>query len=190
MSIVMVSICAVRAGPRYPDDAAAVVVGDDRDVLVVTAVAQLVDADSLQAAEPVLRPEPCDDALDDQADGLPGDRHHRRDRRLVGALREVRHDLLERVREARACRRPRHHLRRHAASWALDAPRLILERDGETADVEVPPLATSPVVARRAAAASRAERRAFRGLHRDDELGRREPEGENARVLQAEQLAQ
>jgi hypothetical protein len=70
---------------------------------------------------------------------------------------------------------------------ALDTPRLVLERDGDAADVEVPPLAPSPVVPRRATAAARAERRALRGLHRHDELGFREPESKDARVLQAEQ---
>ena len=126
----------VLAG-RYPHDAAAVV-GHDGDVLVVAAVAELVDADPLQAGEAVCRPEPPHDALEDQPDGLPGDRHHRRDRRLVGPLGEVRDDLLERMREPRAGRRPRHHLGRHAAARAVDAPRLVLERDPETADVEVP----------------------------------------------------
>jgi hypothetical protein len=74
---------------------AALVVDDDRDVLVVPAVAQLVDTEETQVVERVAGTKPRHHALDDAADRRPPDAHHVAERRLVGSLREVGDVLLE-----------------------------------------------------------------------------------------------
>jgi len=64
-----------------------------------TTVAQLVDADVRQTIEWIGTLVTWEYTLDDRPHGLPANSHECAERRLVGALREVRHLLLELVGE-------------------------------------------------------------------------------------------
>ena len=173
-----------------PDDAPGVVVRHEREVLVVPAVRQLVDADPLEPIEPVVGGQTRDDALDDASHGGPGHAHHARHGRLIGSLRERGDRVLEDLGEARAGYRPWDHLDDDAARPAVDAPQGVLQLDGETAGVEVTPSPHAAVIPGPAFSAGRAEGRALRRGDPDHEARFGEPEPGDARVLQAEQRAQ
>ncbi len=103
-----------------PDDLAGLVVGHDRHVLVVFAIAQLVDADDAQPVQPLVwSKQPTDDALDDAADGGPGDPHQSGNSRLVHTLREVGGLVFEGPREHRARFGPRQKLRPYTTARAI-----------------------------------------------------------------------
>src|SRR5579871_1240048 len=70
-----------------PDDSTAHVVGDDRDVLVVPAVRQLIDTDARETFKRVLVQLPLDDAPGYAPDRRPRHSHDRAHRRLVRSLR-------------------------------------------------------------------------------------------------------
>jgi hypothetical protein len=67
------------------------------------------------------------------------DAHHRYDGRLVGALRQVRHLLLERVREGRVRCGPRNQLRANAAASAIDTTQVIAKLRVHAAEVDMAP---------------------------------------------------
>jgi hypothetical protein len=140
-----------------PDDALARVVDDDRDVLVVASVRQLIDPDVRQVVEFVADLAACDHALEDVADRDPADAQQVADRRLVAALGEAPNVVLERPREPRAGLGPRDLLHLDATSWALDPTDVVAQMQQHPADVEMAPAATAiSVVARTALPAARA----------------------------------
>jgi len=141
--------CAGAVSLSSPDDPLLVVVDDDGDVAVPPAVAELVDADALEVSEPVGVELLGDDALDDVADGGPGDAEDRGDLGLVRDLRQVGGHVLEVDGEAAVAPGPRHLLDVYAAIRAVDATRGVLEEDPECSDPEVDPASgRSLVIAR------------------------------------------
>src|ERR1019366_1340259 len=139
------------------------------DVLVVPAVAKLVDADEAQTVERIVGAQPSHHPLDDAADRGPADAHHVAERRLVGPLREVGDVLLELVGEPGLRRCPRHQLHRHPPPWTADATDLVAEPQAHPRHVQVPPATPLVAVVNRTNAleAPRAERHA--GGRRDVE---------------------
>lgn len=91
-----------------PDDAAALVIDHDGDVLVVPAVAELVHADQPQAVEAVSvrSARALDDSPDQRADGAPGRAQQGDDGGLAALLGEEGGSLFECVGEVAAVRRP------------------------------------------------------------------------------------
>src|SRR5438552_2330553 len=123
-----------------PDDPALDVIGDERQVVVVLPVADLIDADGREAIELVRSPSPLHDALVAAPDRAPGDPEHVLDRGLVATLREVSHLLVEVVREPRArLRAPRHALDDDAALRALNAANVVAQEQRDPREVEVSP---------------------------------------------------
>jgi len=149
---------------------AAPVVDHHGDILVVTSIGQLVDADLREAIERIAVFATGNDALDDRTDGAPRHAHHRADRGLVAALREVADMVLERSGEQRACLGPRQPLDLDAARRALDASRVVAKMKLHPSHVEVPPVAVvKAVVARADLSAFRATRAAPRRCYIDDQ---------------------
>src|SRR5690606_33632171 len=132
-----------------PDDALARVVDDDRDVLVVASVRQLVDPDVRQPVEFVADLSACDHALDDVADRLPVDAHQVADRRLVAALGEAPDVVLERPREPHPGLGPRYLLHLATTTWALDPTDVVAQMQQHPADVEMAPAAAAIMVVAR-----------------------------------------
>lgn len=125
---------------RGPDQATRVVVDHDRQVLVATLVADLVDADAAQAIEPIIsRPALGDDPFDDAADRAPGDPHHRAERRLVHTRREPGDGLLEVPGESRAMSGPRNTSDDDTVLRAANANRAAEQHDLAGAKVESSP---------------------------------------------------
>ena len=132
-----------------PHDRAALVVDDGRDVLVVLAVAELVDADVAEAVEArVERSEVLvNHALDDSLHRAPGGPQRAADECQSGVLGEVGTALLEGPREVAVVGRPGDLLGRGPSALpALDAPNFVPEVDLPAAAVEVPPPADPAVV--------------------------------------------
>jgi hypothetical protein len=179
----------VLAGLR-PDDALRAVIDDDGDVLVVPAVRELVDADVREPVEQVGALVALDHALDDVADGGPGDAHQRADGGLVAALGEAADLVLEGAREPGADVGPRHVLDDDAAARAVDPADIVVEVPGHPGEVEVPPASASTVVATAGAAAAGAPRAAPGRRDLDLEAGVRERATARAGVFQAEQLGE
>ena len=155
---------APLAGPHHPPT---VMIDDHCQVVVPFAVAELIDADSLQPVKARRVQLPRHHPLDDAADRLPRDGHQTTDRRAVHRLRQIRHQLLARRRESAAARRPRHLFDPHPAVTARHPPRRIPQPHRRRSPRHMPPQPLrSPVVARRAAAArpaaGPAPRRAYR----------------------------
>ena len=115
---------------------------------MVPPVAEFVDADNAQAVESVhvaaLAP---DHALDDLADGFPGDPHEDGDGRLVVLLGQVGGVHLERSREARARFGPGDSLDFDPAVPAVDASHAVPQSEFHTREVEVSP-ESRPLVVR------------------------------------------
>jgi hypothetical protein len=152
------------------------------------AVRQLVDADVGQIFEAIGRAEPAHDTRHDVPHGRPGDPQHRRNGRLVGALRQVRRRLLELTGEPRPVLGPRDELGQDAAAPTVDAAQAVAQQHDHPPEVQVPPEPRSLVVhPRRPPAAPRAARRSGRRRHVDDQAGRGELEAEDASELQPEQ---
>jgi len=123
------------------------VVDDARDVLVVPAVRQLVDAHVLEALETIGGAEPGDDAPDDLADSAPRDAEQPRGRRPIHDLREVRGLVLEVAREARTGIGSRHELGANTAACpAVNAPMAVSQRHLHPGEIEVPPSPVAVVV--------------------------------------------
>jgi hypothetical protein len=123
------------------------VVDDDRDVLVVAPVRELVDADLREVVERVAALPTCDDPLDDRSDGVPRNAHHVADRGLVAPLGQVADVVLERPREPRAGFGPRYLFDLDAAARAVDAARVVAQLHHHPGEVEMPPApATTAVV--------------------------------------------
>jgi len=129
-----------------PHDRARGVVGDGRQVAVMAAIADLVDADADQALQAPVIEVIGDHARDDRADRVPPDPEQAGDRRERHLLRQPRHDVLEVARVRRARPRPRHRLGPHAARRAAQAAQLALDPATAGAQVEMAPALDAPVV--------------------------------------------
>jgi hypothetical protein len=92
------------------DDLAEVVVGDQRQVVVLLAVAHLVHAHPVQPVQSGVVELVGHDPFDDRPDGTPVDPAQLGDRGLVAALRQPRHDILEVAREPGTVTGERHGL--------------------------------------------------------------------------------
>ena len=97
---------AVAAG-RAPHDRARRVVGDRRQIAVMAAIADFVDADADEALEAVTVEVIGDDAGDDRSDRVPADPEQSGDRRERHLLRQPRDCVLEVARVLRARAGPR-----------------------------------------------------------------------------------
>lgn len=126
-----------------PDDAARVVVQDDRHVLEALLVARLVDADAGKAVEAVAGScvEAVVDPLADRARALPVDAHELGDDAAAAVDAQPCHLVLEGVREARCAVRPGNGRGDDAVLGALDAKGRVFEVDHGRAEVERPPAA-------------------------------------------------
>ncbi len=174
-----------------PHDPTRDVIDDDRDVLVVAAVRELVDPDVRQPVEQVARRAPCPDPLDEVADGRPGDPHQLAHGRLVAPLGEVARVVLERPREPRADVGPRQVLDRHATPRAVDPPGAVPQVELHAREVQVAPAPVAlPVVARAVVAAARAAGPAPRRRHVHQQPIVHERDIDHAGVFQPEQFAE
>ena len=120
----------------------------DGDVLVVAAIAQLVDTDVRQVVERVGGAMARHDAFDDRTHGPPRDPHQRAERRLVRFLRQIRHLLLEVVGEPGLALSPRNELDDHTATGTVDAADGVAKPDAKRPYVQVAPIALASVVNR------------------------------------------
>jgi hypothetical protein len=126
-----------------PQDPTALLVGDERQVVLALAVGQLVDTDGGDPGPVDRLAMPCHDALEDGSHGAPGDAQHLADRGLVAALRQPPDQLLERPRESGMRIRPGDLLDDHAAAGTVDPPELRLERQDPVPGIEVSPSGAS-----------------------------------------------
>jgi hypothetical protein len=165
------------------------VVDHDGHVLVVPAIGELIDADNGQPVEFVALLPPLANALDDRADGGPGDAHLRRHRRLVATLREVRGLILELTREPRLRDRPGNALNANTAHPAVDAAQVVSEMNLHPDAIEVSPGACLVVVvdAVDLAPAAGAPRDPRGRSNVDEETERVEARREDSNPLQGEQ---
>ena len=171
-----------------PHDAAARMVHDHGDILVVAAVRKLIDADHREPVEQVVVTMTGDHPLDDRPDGAPRDAHHRAHRGLVAALGKVPNLVLERPREPGARLRPWQLLDLDAALRALDAPRVVPKVKLHPGDVEVSPTAIRiAIIARALLVALRATRTTPRRRDVDDQPGSVEARIDDTRVFQPQQ---
>ena len=154
-----------------PDDSVRVVIDHGGDVAVAFAEAELIDADAYETVEPVWVELLGDDALDNVADGAPGDAHHPGDLGLVGDLSEVGGHLFKGPGEAAAWSSPGNHLDTDAAGGALHATRSVLDDEPDHADPEVDPAdrIVTMVIAGSDLSAAGTSRLAPRRLHRKDD---------------------
>src|SRR4051794_1864981 len=138
--------CGAVAARSAPHDRSGAVVGDRRQVAVMTTVGDLVDADADEALQAALVEMLGDHTGDDPPDRVPADPEQPGDRRAGHLLRQPRDDVLEvaRVRAARS--RPRHRLHPHPAGAAAQQPQLALDHAAAGAEIEVPPALDAPGV--------------------------------------------
>jgi hypothetical protein len=130
-----------------PHDLAGVVIGDDGQVAVPAPIGHLVDAKQPQAVQTARVKALGDNALDDRADGVPGDAHQPRDRRLGHLLSQKGHHVFEVARKARPAR-PRHRLDPDAAVRALHASQAHDHVTALGAQIEMAPATQDGVVRR------------------------------------------
>ena len=129
---------ATLPGPHHPTR---VMVNHERQIPVTLPVAELVDADSLQLAEPSPVQPPRHHPFHDVAHRHPLYPQQAAHRRPVHHLRQIRRQLLEPRREHAAAARPRHLLRLHPATRARHPPRRVLQPtppSGPTTDAATP----------------------------------------------------
>ena len=132
-----------------PDEAAAVVVDDHRDVLVALLVRRLVDADAAHAVEPRGAARGLQlgvDAPAHAAHAVPLDAGELGDRRGGAADRQPRHPVLEVAREARPVPRPGDGLGAHAVLRAAHPAGRVLQVAGRARQVHRPPQPGGPAV--------------------------------------------
>jgi hypothetical protein len=132
-------------------------VDDDRQVLVVTLVGDLIDPDPGQAGEPVMqRLDVGPDPGDDRPHRAPRDPHQLRDRGLGALGRQPGDQVVEAEGVTRAVPSPRHRLHRDPVRQTAHPGRLRLQPDRDRAQIQAPPppRALAPVIAPAPPAAS------------------------------------
>jgi hypothetical protein len=134
------------AARSAPHDRPGPVVGDARQVAVMAAVADLVDADADQVLEPALVEVLGDHARDDPPDGVPADPQQPADRGAGHLLGQPRDDVLKVARVRRTRARPWHRLQADAAVATAQPAQLALDDAPAGAEVEVAPALDAPVV--------------------------------------------
>lgn len=122
-----------------PDDAVFIMVDDSSDVAVPFAKAELIDADALEAVEPMGVELVGDNALYDIAYGPPRDAHHPGHFGLVGDLGEVGGHLFKVPGEAAIGPGPGNQFDTNTAAGTLHAPWNVFDDDPDRADTEVDP---------------------------------------------------
>ncbi len=129
-----------------PHDPAGVVVSDDRQVLMTTAVGDLVHPEMKQIVEPVVAQVLVHDPADDAVDALPRAAHQGRDRGLVRALGQPRHHVFEVAGVAGPRTSPGDFLGADPAMGALDPADITLQPHLADAGVEMTPTTTAGVI--------------------------------------------
>ena len=127
------------APSHAPHDLAALVVGDEREVVVLALPADLVDPDVIEIVEPVGIELVVADALDDPPDRVPVDPEHPLDRRLVGPRRQPRDQALEVARELRARPGERDALGARPVLRAPQPPAAAVDLKPPDPEIEMPP---------------------------------------------------
>lgn len=135
-----------------PHHAAPVMIDDDREVVLPATVRDLVDAEVHEPVQAIVPGTARQNTPGDRGDAAPCRPRERSDGRAVGTLSEVRHGLLECVREPHVVRRPRDQLGPHAAPRAVQAPDRIPEPHASASEIDVPPDAHASIVNRANAA--------------------------------------
>ena len=139
------------AARRRPDQPTAVVVDHHRQILVMTLVRDLVDADPAQIGEPIdglvdVSPHPGHD----RPDGAPRDPHQFAHRGFRARHRQPRDRVIEGKRVPGVMTRPRHRHHRRPMLGAVHPRRLSLQHHLHGAPIQAPPPATTltPVIPR------------------------------------------
>ncbi len=124
-------------GPHEPS---AIVVHDHNQVLVTSAVADLIDADPPQAGQTIHRRFGFRrHARDDGADGPPGHPRQLRDRRSRGVRSQPGGLIFEGTREACAMPSPRHSRHKDAVLGAMDSRRVRFEVNRHCPQIKASP---------------------------------------------------